>query len=75
MEDIQFDVDQSPVSKSDIWNIISAYFKERGLVRQQLDSFNAFIKHTLQDVVQNSTIDAEYDDKPAEGVKRVFFGL
>jgi len=34
------------------WSIIDAYFAERGLVRQQLDSFNDFITNGLQDTVR-----------------------
>lgn len=37
--------------------VISAYFEEKGLVRQQLDSFNDFINTSLQEIVdENSTL-------------------
>ncbi|KAI5180904.1 DNA-directed RNA polymerase II subunit RPB2 [Nematocida sp. AWRm80] len=45
------------VSQEDCWRVISAFFKEKGLVRQQLDSFNEFIQTTMQKIVdENSTI-------------------
>lgn len=36
--------------------VISAYFEEKGLVRQQLDSFNEFINTNLQDIVDESSL-------------------
>lgn len=36
--------------------VISAYFREKGLVRQQLDSFNDFINTSLQDIVDENAI-------------------
>lgn len=45
------------LSQKDCWKVVSAFFKEKGLVRQQLDSFNEFIQSTMQEVVdENSTI-------------------
>ncbi|KAI5190271.1 DNA-directed RNA polymerase II subunit RPB2 [Nematocida minor] len=45
------------LSQEDCWKVVSAFFKEKGLVRQQLDSFNEFIQSTMQEVVdENSTI-------------------
>ena len=35
------------------WEIISSYFREKGLVRQQLESFNQFITLSMQDIVQD----------------------
>ena len=36
--------------------MISAYFEEKGLVRQQLDSFNEFINTNLQDIVDENNL-------------------
>ncbi|MEM2141666.1 MAG: DNA-directed RNA polymerase subunit B [Candidatus Thorarchaeota archaeon] len=35
------------------WPVIEAYFRERGLVGQHLDSFNRFVKYGLQEVVDS----------------------
>jgi len=35
----------------DHWSIIESYFKEKGLVRQHLDSFNDFIQTKLQEII------------------------
>ncbi len=35
----------------DTWPLVEAFFKEKGLVRQHLDSYNAFIERGLQRVI------------------------
>lgn len=45
------------------WEVINAYFKEKGLVRQQLDSFNDFVAVTLQEII-DSTPEIEVEAKP-----------
>jgi len=36
------------------WIVINAYFDEKGLVRQQLDSFDEFIQMSIQRIVEGS---------------------
>jgi DNA-directed RNA polymerase II subunit RPB2 len=36
------------------WIVINAYFDEKGLVRQQLDSFDEFIQMSVQRIVADS---------------------
>ena len=48
------DLDSMPVTQEDAWAVISAYFEEKGLVRQQLDSFDEFIQNTMQELVDDS---------------------
>ena len=36
------------------WLVISAYFNEKGLVRQQLDSFDEFIQSALQRIIDDT---------------------
>ena len=48
------DIDSMPVTQEDAWSVISAYFEEKGLVRQQLDSFDEFIQNTMQELVDDS---------------------
>jgi len=43
--------DNEPLTKNDAWHVITSYFEEKGLVRQQLDSFDEFITNKLQEVV------------------------
>lgn len=39
---------EAEISQEDAWAVISAYFEEKGLVRQQLDSFDEFINSNMQ---------------------------
>lgn len=41
------------ISPNDVWHVIGAFFREKGLVSQQLDSFNNFIENDLQEIVEN----------------------
>ena len=52
--DSTMDMDDIPVTQEDSWAVISAYFEEKGLVRQQLDSFDEFIQNTMQELVDSS---------------------
>jgi len=40
--------DNAPISEEDAWTVISSHFHERGLVGQQLDSFDVFMTNTMQ---------------------------
>lgn len=40
--------EEAEITQEDAWAVISAYFEEKGLVRQQLDSFNEFINSNMQ---------------------------
>ena len=53
-EEEDFSKDPTPISQLDAWTVIQAYFDEKGLVRQQLDSFDAFITNTVTEVVDDS---------------------
>ena len=44
----------SGIDPKDFWVLLSAYFKEIGLVRQHLDSFNVFLEDTLQQICDES---------------------
>lgn len=48
------DDDSHDISEEHAWKVISSYFRERGLVRQQLDSFNRFLRDTIQELVDQS---------------------
>ncbi len=38
-------------SEPENWDLMQAFFKEKGLVRQHLDSYNYFIEHQMQQIV------------------------
>lgn len=48
---------QQAINQEDCWTVIDAFFEEKGLVRQQLESFNEFVDNTMQELVdENSTL-------------------
>jgi len=40
------------ITQDDSWVVISSYFEENGLVKQQLESFNEFVESSLQTIVE-----------------------
>lgn len=42
------------IAQEDAWVVISAFFDEKGLVRQQLDSFDHFLEIGLQECVDDA---------------------
>jgi DNA-directed RNA polymerase subunit B len=53
------------ISKEDTHLLLKAFFKEKGLVRQHLDSYNEFIDHGLQEVIDEvGEISIEVPESP-----------
>lgn len=48
------DEDAGRLRNDDAWPVCDAYFAEKGLVNQQLDSYNEFVNNTMQEVVTES---------------------
>ena len=66
--------DDEEIKQEDAWAVISAYFEEKGLVRQQLDSFDEFIQNSMQELIDDAgdirvTPEAQYLPGQAAGVK------
>lgn len=49
-----FDGDDEEITQEDAWVVIGKYFDEKGLVRQQLASFDEFITNTVQELIDDS---------------------
>ncbi|KAI7849718.1 DNA-directed RNA polymerase II subunit RPB2 [Circinella umbellata] len=43
------------ITQEDCWTVISSFFEEKGLVRQQLDSFDEFVQNTMQELVDENS--------------------
>lgn len=43
--------EDTEITAEDCWTVISSFFNEKGLVSQQLDSFDEFIETTIQELV------------------------
>ena len=55
------------IKRLSIFVFFSSYFDEKGLVRQQLDSFDEFIQMSVQRIVEDTPplelqAEAQYDD-------------
>ncbi|KAL9669592.1 hypothetical protein QQ045_007139 [Rhodiola kirilowii] len=60
-DDEEGEEEDEEITQEDAWAVISAYFEDKGLVRQQLDSFDEFIQNTMQEIVEES---ADIEIKP-----------
>ena len=45
---------EEEITQTDAWTVIDAYFAEKGLVQQQIDSFNEFVDRSLQEILDDS---------------------
>ena len=50
-EEFYDDADEG-ITSEDCWTVISSFFDTKGLVSQQLDSFDEFISSTMQELVE-----------------------
>ena len=48
------DDDSGPISQADSWTVISKYFACNGLVRQQIASFDEFVRNSIQEIVEDT---------------------
>ncbi|KAH8099259.1 DNA-dependent RNA polymerase II second largest subunit [Cristinia sonorae] len=59
-EDTGYDMDDGAedeteeISHDDCWTVITSFFQQKGLVRQQLDSFDEFVQNTMQELVDEN---------------------
>lgn len=55
-DDTNFDgeAEDEEITQEDCWTVISCFFAEKGLVRQQLDSFDEFVQNTMQELVEDN---------------------
>ncbi|OKL58442.1 DNA-directed RNA polymerase II subunit RPB2 [Talaromyces atroroseus] len=51
-EDEYYEDEEEGITSEDCWTVISSYFDTKGLVSQQLDSFDEFISSTMQELVE-----------------------
>lgn len=70
-EDFEYDnfeqENDDSVTPEDCWNVISSFFEHKGLVSQQIDSFNEFTESTIQDLVKEySTIRLDQPNPPSD---------
>lgn len=47
--------DYEEITQEDCWTVITSFFEQKGLVRQQLDSFDEFVQNTMQELVDENS--------------------
>ena len=47
-----YDDEEEGITSEDCWTVISSFFDTKGLVSQQLDSFDEFVSSTMQELVE-----------------------
>jgi DNA-directed RNA polymerase II subunit RPB2 len=55
MKTDDFDYQEDEITQVDCWTVITSFFDEKGLVGQQIDSFDEFIQNTIQEIVDNDS--------------------
>ena len=50
------DEDDPSITAEDCWTVISSFFETKGLVSQQLDSFDEFVSTTMQELVEEKSV-------------------
>ena len=64
-EDNFLDTEDVSITAEDCWTVISAFFDSKGLVSQQLDSFDEFVSTTMQQMVdENNLITLDQTNPP-----------
>ncbi|KAI6086836.1 DNA-dependent RNA polymerase II beta subunit [Hypoxylon rubiginosum] len=59
------DYGDDTITPEDCWTVIGSYFKSKGLVSQQIDSFNDFQETTIQELVdEHATITVDQSSPP-----------
>lgn len=48
------DEEDDTFTQEDCWTVISSFFEDKGLVRQQLNSFDEFVQNTMQELVDEN---------------------
>ncbi|KAL6757113.1 RNA polymerase II second largest subunit [Haematococcus lacustris] len=64
-------LEDDEITQEDAWAVITAFFEQKGLVRQQLDSFNEFVTNTMQEIIdENNEIVIRPENQYNTGVDR-----
>ena len=73
-------LNMDPIDQDDCWKVIDSYFKQNGLVAQQIFSFERFLQYSVQEIIkefreQSITKDRVYfGANDEEATYKVIFG-
>jgi len=66
-DDEEYAEDENAIQPEDCWQVIRSYFEEKGLVSQQIDSYDEFVGSTIQQVVSdNGRVILDQNNPPGE---------
>lgn len=74
--DMDQDFGSDEITQEDAWVVIDKYFKEKGLVGQQIDSFDEFVINTIQELIEDAgeiTVTPENQYIPGQDSELVSF--
>lgn len=74
--DMGDDFGTDEITQEDAWVVIDKYFKEKGLVGQQIDSFDEFVINTIQELIEDAgeiTVTPENQYLPGQDSEMVSF--
>ena len=70
------DEDDDEINDKDSWKVIRAYFKQHGLVSQQIGSFNQFVGRNIQEIIdENKLISIEPDMNYYKNASQISYEL
>lgn len=55
-DDAYLDEEEEGITAEDCWTVVSSFFDSKGLVSQQLDSFDEFVSTTMQELVAENSL-------------------
>ena len=83
-EEYGYDEDEDVITAEDCWDVINSFFDDKGLVSQQIESYDEFVTKHMQDVVnedsrvildQNSPPDDDLDNPIIKRRYEISFGV
>jgi len=54
IEETQVEGGEDNIDADQAWAVVNCFFEEKGLVRQQLDSFDEFVNNSMQELIEDS---------------------
>ena len=53
---ITFHTNMDPIDHEDSWKVIDSYFKQNGLVAQQIFSYERFLQYSVQEIIKENRV-------------------
>ena len=73
-----YEEEDEEITQEEAWLVIGAYFREKGLLYQQLDSFDEFMQNMIQELVNDGgkiVVTPQNQYIPGEDIDQVHYSL